>query len=66
MSKKKKIDYDAREDYYDISSARGQKKSKSKRKRKNTKDMLQDFKDYTSKDLEDINDYYGDSLDKDW
>ena len=73
MSKKKKnkTDHNEREDYYDIASARGQKKSKSKQKRRNTKDRLQDFKDYgsdnrKSQDLEDINDWYGDTLDKDW
>ena len=71
MSKKNKKETHNEYEDYDINPARGQKKSKSRRKRKDTKHMLQDFKDYgnnlrSSEDLDDINDWYGDTLDKDW
>ena len=72
MSKNNKThDYFENEDYYDISSPRSQKKSRSRKKRRNTKDMLRDFTDArngrsTFDDVEDLNDWYGDSLEKDW
>ena len=74
MSKRKRNrqqNWNEAEDYYDISSVRSQKKSKSRKKRRNTKDMLRDFTDTrngksAADDFRDLHDYYGDSLEKDW
>ncbi|MBC8443058.1 MAG: hypothetical protein H8D80_02575 [Proteobacteria bacterium] len=69
MSKKNKPKRNEYEDDYDIRSSRNRKKSKSRRKRKDTKHILQDFKDCKnneSQNIEDINEWYGDTLNKDW
>ena len=72
MSKRKRNrqeNWNEAEDYYDISSARSE--NKARKKRRNTKDMLRDFTDArngrsAADEFENLHDYYGDSLEKDW
>ena len=69
--KRNQENWNEAEDYYDISSNRSQKKSKARKKRRNTKDMLRDFTDArngrsAADEFENLHDYYGDSLEKDW